>query len=589
MQTGLIGRSAAAPASMLRDAAAEPVWGEAPSTEPIRQDLGRIATATIDQVIAGRDHARLWTEALVALGFVALALLLRAPALLYSVINFDESLYLLIGDELRRGILPFTQLCDRKPFGLFALFALFASAPVDAIVASRLGASLVVGLTGYLLRRVAGLLFDDRPRLIGSAAGLAYVVFCLADGGLASNAELFLNLLATLSLLFVLQAIRSFERPRFGLMLAAGLFLGLGLQIKQTILFDMLALLAGFYLLTISQLGQLGPHIRATAPGLAVFGLASALPTLAVILLYTATGHWSDWAWANIAAQRGFVDDPAQPLAWHPAFWAMVEQAPLWFGLLLVTGASRWLARDNMEARAIAFLLAWVGAVLLGQLFLRIAADHYFLQFLPALCLLNGLVLGRGLLAHVTGALARVGVLAALVGLTIFAVAKNPIVNALYVAHDRYLQGESWAGDVPRQAAADLKPLLQPGDALYAVGFLPVIYHLTGAEIPTRFAFTGLPHRSYAGRDGCPWVTQEAELQRILDTRPRFIFVEQGVFYAQLTAPVRALLDEHLARAYRLLKSYPGHGIHGLYPFERFVMNGAASAKLYELSAPALQ
>jgi hypothetical protein len=91
MQTGLTG-SAAAPASMLRDAAAEPMWGEAPFTEPIRQDLGRIATATIDQVTAGRNHRRLWTEALVALGFVALALLLRAPALLYSVINFDESL-----------------------------------------------------------------------------------------------------------------------------------------------------------------------------------------------------------------------------------------------------------------------------------------------------------------------------------------------------------------------------------------------------------------------------------------------------------------------------------------------------------------
>ena len=85
------------------------------------------------------------------------------------------------------------------------------------------------------------------------------------------------------------------------------------------------------------------------------------------------------------------------------------------------------------------------------------------------------------------------------------------------------------------------------------------------------------------------WATQEAELQRILETRSRFIFVEQGVFYAQLAAPVRALLDERLARAYRLLKSYPAHGIHALYPFERFVMNGAASAKLYELAAPALR
>jgi hypothetical protein len=135
---------------------------------------------------AGRDHLRVWAEPLTVFGFVVLALLLRAPALLYSVINFDESLYLLIGDELRRGILPFTHLCDRKPFGLFALFALFASAPFDAIVASRLGASLAVGLTAWLLHRAAGLLFDDRSRLIGPAAGLAYVVYSLANGGLAS-------------------------------------------------------------------------------------------------------------------------------------------------------------------------------------------------------------------------------------------------------------------------------------------------------------------------------------------------------------------------------------------------------------------
>ena len=254
-------------------------------------------------------------------------------------------------------------------------------------------------------------------------------------------------------------------------MLGAGFVLGIGVQIKQTILFDMLALLAGFYLLTTSRLSQLGRHIRATVPGLAALGLASTLPTLAVILPYVVTGHWHDWVWANIVAQRGFIDDPAQPLAGHPAFWAMVEQAPLWFGLLLAAAISRWLVRDGMEARAVAFLLAWVAAVMLAQLFLRIAADHYFLQFLPALCLLNGLVLGRGLLAHVTGTRARAGVLVALVALTTFAVMKNPIVNALYIAHDRYLQGESWAGDVPRQAAADLKPLLRPGDALYAVAF----------------------------------------------------------------------------------------------------------------------
>ena len=232
---------------------------------------------------------------LAALGLVALALLLRAPALLYSVTNFDESLYLLIGEGLANGVLPYTGLCDRKPFGLFALFALFAAAPFDAILASRLGASLAVGLTAYLLHRVAGLLFADGERLIGRTAGLAYVLFSLADGGLASNAEIFHNAFAVLGLWLALLALRDDPaRPRRGLLLASGLALGVGVQIKQPVLFDMAAFLAGFYLLTTPRLADLGRHVRSTAPDLALLDAASLAPTLAVVLLYVAAGHWAD-------------------------------------------------------------------------------------------------------------------------------------------------------------------------------------------------------------------------------------------------------------------------------------------------------
>ena len=134
-------------------------------------------------------------------------------------------------------MLPYTGVCDRKPFGLFAIFALFAAAPFDAIVASRLGASLAVGLTAHLLHRVAGLLFDDRDHLIGPAAGLAYIAYSLANGGLASNSEVFLGPFAVGGLLLALLATRDADRPRPGPLLAAGLVLGLGLQVKPTLLF----------------------------------------------------------------------------------------------------------------------------------------------------------------------------------------------------------------------------------------------------------------------------------------------------------------------------------------------------------------
>jgi hypothetical protein len=430
---------------------------------------------------------------------------------------------------------------------------------------------------------VARLLFDDRKRVIGLTAGILYILFSLATGGIASNSEVFLNSLALLGLYLALLAVRGTERPRLPLLLTAGLVLGLGIQVKQTILFDMLAFLAGFYLLTTPRRAELVPHLRTTLPGLVGLGVMALLPTLAVILLYVVTGHWEEWALANIGAQRGFVDDPGQRLEFDAAFRAIAEQAPLWIGTLLAGLFWRRLVRDPGETRAILFLFIWAALILLLQFFLRIAADHYFLQFLPAFCLLNGFLLGRGALAHLPSWKPRAAALAVLAVLTLFGVGKNQLLNTAYVLRDRLVHGEPWAADTPRRIAADLKPLLRPGDAIYSVGFMPIVYYLTGAEIPTRFGFTGLPHRRYAGRDGCPWVPQEVELQRILDTRPRFIVIEQGAFYKELNPPVKAMLDERLARDYRLWRSYEMHWIHLLYPFERFVLNAAGGADVYEL------
>jgi hypothetical protein len=518
--------------------------------------------------------------------FVVAALLLRAPALLYSAINYDESMYLLMGRELVEGHLPYTTMCDLKPFGLFALFSLFAALPMDGVIASRIAASITVGLTAYLLCRIAGRLFQDEERRIGLAAGLAYVVFSLADGGLNSQSELFHNAFAVLGLFLALKAMRGDPaRPRLPLMALAGLVLGIGLQIKQAVLFDMLAFFVGFYLLTTPNWRELGRHVRTTAPALGILAIASILPTLLVILLYVAAGQLDAWVAANIEAHRVFYG-PERTFALEAALRAAAEQAPLWAGALLAGFLAPRLARDGAERRACAFLLVWVAAIVLCQFFLRIAADHYFLQFLPALSLLAGFVLGRGVLAAIASPRAAGALLAVLAGLALFAVAKNPYIHSIYILKDRLIAGIPWAGDTPRRVAADLKPLLRPGDKIYVVGFQPAIYHLTGADAPTRFVFTGLPSARIPGRDGCAWVPQKVEMQRIMDQRPRFIVIEDGIFFAELDPAVKAILTDRLAQDYRLRATYEPHIAQFLYPFERFVMNGGARAELYELVEP---
>ncbi|HEX2526491.1 MAG TPA: hypothetical protein VHL31_09365 [Geminicoccus sp.] len=525
------------------------------------------------------DAKTAWT---VALGFVALAFLLRLPTLLYSVLNYDESMYILMGDKMRQGFLPYTALCDLKPVGLFALFALISTLPVDGVIAMRLAAVVAVGMTAFLLWLIAPRILDDPQRRIGTAAGLVYVVFMLTVGGTNAQSELFMNLFSVLGLFLALLASDRIGRPHLGLMALAGLSLGIGLQIKQVVVFDMLAYLAGFFLLTTLRWSEIGERLRESWLALLLLGAVAAIPTLLVILVYVATGHWDEWVAGNLTTHRGFYGDNGPAVAWEAGFHVMVEQAPLWLAAIAVLVLARRLLANELEWRPLAFLWIWIVLIGICQVFLRFMSDHYFLQFLPALSLLTGLLLVRAVLDRVEGASARRAVLAMLVVLAVFAVAKNPIMNGLYVARDR-LAGESYAGDAARQVAEDIKQDLQPGDSLYVVGFMPIVYYLTGAEPATRFAFTGLPNRLYPGRDGCAWVEPKVELERILESRPRFIVVEQGVFFAELPPDLKTMLVDQLDTQYRERASFEQHWVHRLFPFERFVMNGAASAKVYEL------
>ena len=538
-----------------------------------------------DEASGGSPQAPpLWHEFAWMLAFVAGAMVLRSPGLLYSVLNYDESMYLLMGSELARGHLPYTTVCDLKPFGLFALATPFTMTPYDPVILSRIGASVTVGLTAWMLSRIAALLFDDANRAIGVAAGVGYIVFSLATGGMAFQGELFHNACAVLALLLVLRSARRRMPPDLATMAAAGLILGVGIQIKQSVLFDMLAFLAGYFILTVPHWRDLGAHVRASLRPLALLGVMSLVPTVLVVLLYVVLGHWDAWFAGNIQAHRVFYGGE-RGIEWDAMLRAIAEQTPLWVAALLGCVLVRWLAGAGAERRSVAFLAVWWAAVMLCQMFLRIGSDHYLIQFLPPLSLLAGLAIGRGLLASVRGRRAKGAALAVLAGLTVFAVAKEPLMHSIYIVRDR-LAGDSWAGDTPRRVAADVKPMLRDGDSLYVVGFQPAIYFLTGAEIPTRFAFTGMPNFHAPGRDGCPWVEPAVEMRRILDSRPRFIVVEDGVFYRELRGDVREMLDAGLAAGYRKVKSYDQHFVHHLYPFERFVMNGGAPVDLYEALDP---
>ncbi len=108
--------------------------------------------------------------ALLACG--ALVLFLRLPALPQAVIDWDESVYLLMARSMLQGHVPYTVVWDHKPPGLYVLFALAQLLFGQSVLAIRLLAVAAVTVSCWLLllygRRVLG------SWAIGGLAALFY-------------------------------------------------------------------------------------------------------------------------------------------------------------------------------------------------------------------------------------------------------------------------------------------------------------------------------------------------------------------------------------------------------------------------------
>ncbi|MEM6379055.1 MAG: hypothetical protein AAF705_12640 [Bacteroidota bacterium] len=84
-------------------------------------------------------------------GFIALATLLRFCSFFPSVINHDESTYLVIADMLTKGAIYWVDYADTKPVGIFTLLAAFQLLFGKSIVLFRLLAALCLAFSAFLL------------------------------------------------------------------------------------------------------------------------------------------------------------------------------------------------------------------------------------------------------------------------------------------------------------------------------------------------------------------------------------------------------------------------------------------------------
>ncbi len=325
------------------------------------------------------EHARWQSLAWLAL-IVLVAVIVRAPYLGDPAADHDEQLYSVIGQGWLAGELPYRDMWDRKPPGLFLIFAAFHWIGGPGPWAFQIPGVIATAAAGIILYKLALRIGTQIGALTGTALFLLNIPLFLLHLGQSETYQLPL-LLGSFALM-----LQSFEltKPRKVLqkLSLAMLLGGVALQIKYGIL-PICVMLGCFAIYRLYRMQWTWIAMAATALLFATLGL---LPTLLFAVYFLANGAFWEFFDANFVSifyRAPMPDDLASRFRIHMILAAF----PLCVFAILGNFEARRrteLRTSNTRYSLLTFTVAGFASVLLlGQPYM-----HYFTPLLPFMCLL---------------------------------------------------------------------------------------------------------------------------------------------------------------------------------------------------------
>jgi 4-amino-4-deoxy-L-arabinose transferase-like glycosyltransferase len=424
--------------------------------------------------------------------FLGTAFLLRVFSFFPSVINHDESTYIVIADALLRGQTYWVDVIDIKPLGIFLIYAALLKIGGGSIFLLRLFTAVWVAGTAYFLYRGAKAWQADENA--ARASGVMYIFLCslFTFYGVSPNTELYYALFNAIALWLIL----TYPQRIWGA-LGAGLCLGAGFMIKYTVAFDALAM--GLMLIWIFWRAK-APLMRLLLQGLLMTGAFLLVP----LLVY--------WTYRSWGLEQVFLHYTFGVGGAYPAELSVGNRALFLLDFLLrflpITLAFAW----GLYWRAKPWVLScvWAACVLVAINVQGKPFGHYFIQMMLPVAWLAGTFYMRDLPKPRWIA-------------PLFQLRNGAIVLSLLFLVNLFLQKKDYLDkpDHARETANYLRPLLLPDDRIYMGNYHQIVYHLLNQESPTPYV-----HRSLIWEKRHRAVLQiylSQELARIQKINPRFV------------------------------------------------------------------
>jgi 4-amino-4-deoxy-L-arabinose transferase-like glycosyltransferase len=434
------------------------------------------------------------------------------------VLDYDEQLYLYVGDRMLHGQIPYVDLWDRKPLGLFVLYALIRLLGGVGIVQYQVVATLFAGATAILIQRIAR---RSTGQWGAIAAGLGYLLWLKPFHGEGGQAAVFYNLLTAIAVWSAFRANASDDTKhitRLGLVAMA--MSGLAIQLKYVPVVEGM-FFGCWFLWRLWQSGATPLRLLGIA---ASYILVALLPSIAAVGWYAATGHLDAFVQANILSIFQRQPMPASELHIYRIYIG-VTALPLALCLPFAL-VRRWREGPGKARRDFAFLTGWLIAAFCG---FGLLGDIYASYFLPML-----LPLWIALAPLFESRKRGIALACALAAWSLWL---SPLK----------FQDANTARAASRQLVEATAPYVH-AHCLFVFDGPTAAYTLTQACAPTRFVYADHLNRWMEAR--AIGVDPVAEVRRILATRPGAIITADRSLSARPNEDTRAIMSAALSRDY---------------------------------------
>lgn len=453
--------------------------------------------------------------------FMLVAIAIRLPLFGLPAFQSDEQFYLLVGQRMAEGALPFVDIWDRKPIGLFLIYRAVFLQPLDPVITYQvLGMAFSVA-TALMIERIARMIAPaDGARL----AGLAYLLYQAVFNAALGQSPVFYNLPVALAALLTMQCCTSPRDPALakrGVVIM--LLLGAAIQIKYTALFEGVAM----GLLLLARAHDDGWRtVRLLGTALVWIGCALA-PTLLAYAAYALMSHGEAFVQAN------FLSIFEREAERAPAFVRLGKEALalLPFGFAMLHTPRAMPSRRGGAPAAIGPIRAWVLAALLGFLLMGTWYDHYVGPLLVPFSVLAAPALSS-LSAH------RRRYRNVLLGLGLIGAVLVPAFQ---------IREKGTAAEFAN-ASTLIAHELAPRSCLYVYDGDSALYRTTHACIPTRFAYPS--HLNAANEAQALGVDAAAEVNRIMASTPGVVVLREDARPNAVNTQTRSVLLRQLDGRY---------------------------------------